>query len=124
MPMLSPRERPLLMIIDGHALVHRSWRAISVRQHLSVGKTGEDITAVFGFANTFLKALQEWTPTHCAVAFDVAAPTFRHKQYADYKAQRPPTPPELKGQFGRIKQMVEASASPYSRSRGTRPTTS
>ena len=108
MPMLSPRERPLLMIIDGHALVHRSWRAISVRQHLSVSKTGEDITAVFGFANTFLKALQEWTPTHCAVAFDVAAPTFRHKQYADYKAQRPPTPPELKGQFGRIKQLVEA----------------
>ena len=96
------------MIIDGHALVHRSWRAISVRQHLSVSKTGEDITAVFGFANTFLKALQEWTPTHCAVAFDVAAPTFRHKQYADYKAQRPPTPPELKGQFGRIKQLVEA----------------
>ena len=108
MSMLSPRERPLLMIIDGHALVHRSWRAISVRQHLSVSKTGEDITAVFGFANTFLKALQEWTPTHCAVAFDVAAPTFRHKQYADYKAQRPPTPPELKGQFGRIKQLVEA----------------
>ena len=107
MSMLSPRERPLLMIIDGHALVHRSWRAISVRQHLSVSKTGEDITAVFGFANTFLKALQEWTPTHCAVAFDVAAPTFRHKQYADYKAQRPPTPPELKGQFGRIKQLVE-----------------
>ncbi len=112
MPMLSPRERPLLMIIDGHALVHRSWRAISVRQHLSVGKTGEDITAVFGFANTFLKALQEWTPTHCAVAFDVAAPTFRHKEFADYKAQRPPTPPELKGQFGRIKQMVEAFGVP------------
>ena len=107
-PMLSPREKPLLMVIDGNALVHRSWRAISVRQHLSVSKTGEDITAVFGFSNTFLKALQEWTPSHCAVAFDVAAPTFRHKQYADYKAQRPPTPPELKGQFGRIKQLVGA----------------
>ena len=107
-PMLSASEKPLLMIIDGHALVHRSWRAISVRQHLSVSKTGEDITAVFGFSNTFLKALHEWTPTHVAIAFDVAAPTFRHRQYSDYKAQRPPTPPELKGQFGRIKQLVEA----------------
>ena len=105
--MLSASEKPLLMIIDGHALVHRSWRAISVRQHLSVSKTGEDITAVFGFSNTFIKALQEWTPTHVAIAFDVAAPTFRHRQYSNYKAQRPPTPPELKGQFGRIKQLVE-----------------
>ena len=106
-PMLKPGEKPLLIIIDGHALVHRSWRAISVRQHLSVSKTGEDITAVFGFSNTFLKALQEWTPTHCAIAFDVAAPTFRHEQYKEYKAQRPPTPPELRTQFGRIKQLME-----------------
>ena len=44
MPMLMPSEKPLLMIIDGHALVHRSWHAISVRQQLSVSKTGEDIT--------------------------------------------------------------------------------
>ena len=118
MPMLSPREKPLLMIIDGHALVHRSWRAISVRQHLSVSRTGEDITAVFGFVNTFLKALQEWTPSHCAVAFDLPTPTFRHEQYPDYKAQRPPTPPELKGQFGRIKQLVEAFRVPIFEAEG------
>ena len=107
-PMLSPGEKPLLMVIDGHALVHRSWHAISVQQHLSTSKTGEDTTAVYGFSNTFLKAIQEWNPTHCAIAFDLPTPTFRHEQYKEYKAQRPPTPPELSHQFGRIKQLMEA----------------
>jgi len=106
--MLLPREKPLLMLIDGHALVHRSWHAISVRQHLSVRKTGEDITAVFGFANTFLKAVQEWTPSHCAIAFDLPTPTFRHLQYHEYKAQRPEAPPELRPQFDRVRQLMQA----------------
>ena len=106
--MLLPGDKPLLMIIDGHAQVHRAWHAISVRQHLSVSKTGEDITAVFGFANAFLKAIQEWNPTHCAIAFDLPAPTFRHRLYEKYKAQRPPSPPELRPQFERVKQLMRA----------------
>ena len=105
-PMLVPRDTPLLMIIDGHALVHRSWHAISVRQRLSVSRTDEDVTAVFGFANTFLKAIQEWSPTHCAITFDLPVPTFRHLKYKEYKAQRPPTPPELRSQFDRIRQLM------------------
>ena len=107
-PMFSPRDRPLLMLMDGHALVHRSWNAIRVRQHLSVSRTGEDITAVFGFSNTFLKAIQEWNPTHCAIAFDLPTPTFRHLMYEDYKAQRPETPAELRAQFQRIKDLMQA----------------
>ena len=112
LPMLLPRERPLLMIIDGHALVHRSWHAISVRQQLTVSKTGEDITAVFGFTNTFLKAIQEWTPSHCAITFDLPAPTFRHLQYEQYKAQRPETPRELRHQFDRVRQLMRAFGVP------------
>ena len=108
MPMSLPREKPLLMVIDGHALVHRAWHGISVRQHLSVGKTGEDITAVFGFTNTFLKAIEEWNPTHCTITFDLPAPTFRHLQFKEYKAQRPETPPELRSQFDRIRQLMRA----------------
>ena len=106
--MLSARERPLLVIIDGHAMVHRSWHAISIRQHLSVSKTGEDVTAVFGFSNTFIKAIEEWAPTHCAIAFDLPTPTFRHLRFPEYKAQRPESPPELRAQFHRIKQLMEA----------------
>ncbi len=107
-PMLFAREKPLLMVIDGHAMVHRSWHAISVQQHLSVGTTGEDITAVFGFTNTFLRAIQDWNPSHCAIAFDLPAPTFRHVQFPEYKAQRPPSPPELRSQFERVKQLMRA----------------
>ena len=107
-PMLLSEDKPLLMLIDGHAMVHRSWHAISVRQHLSVSKTGENITAVFGFTNTFLKAIQEWNPTHCAIVFDLPQPTFRHKQYAEYKAHRPEAPPELRAQFDRIRELMRA----------------
>ncbi len=107
-PMLLSQDKPLLMIIDGHAMVHRSWHAISVRQHLSVSKTGEDITAVFGFTNSFLKAIQEWNPTHCAIAFDLPTPTFRHLRYQAYKAQRPEAPPELRPQFDRIRELMRA----------------
>ena len=96
------------MILDGHALVHRSFRAISVRQNLTVSKTGEDVTGVYGFSNTFLRAIQEWSPTHCAIAFDLPVPTFRHLQYPDYKAHRPETPPELRPQFDRARELMRA----------------
>ena len=106
--LLNAGERPLLMLMDGHALVHRAWHAISVRQHFSVSRTGEDVTAVYGFVNSFLKALQTWQPTHCAIAFDLPAPTFRHRRFEPYKAQRPPAPPELVPQFHRVRQFMEA----------------
>ncbi|MEC9237843.1 MAG: hypothetical protein VYC69_04170, partial [Chloroflexota bacterium] len=52
----APIERePLLMIMDGHAMVHRSFRAISTQRHLTVNATGEDVTGVYGFANVFLR---------------------------------------------------------------------
>ena len=51
---LKERE-PLLMIMDGHAMVHRSYRAISTQRHLTVNATGEDVTGVYGFTNVFLR---------------------------------------------------------------------
>ncbi len=101
-------DRPRLMLMDGHALVHRSWHAISITQQLSTRKTGENTTAVYGFATTFLKALQDWKPTHCAIAFDRDGATFRHLRFEAYKAQRPPSPPELRPQFARVRQLMEA----------------
>jgi len=100
------------MLMDGHAMVHRSFHAISVQRHLSVSATGEDTTGVYGFANVFLRALQEWSPTYCAIAFDTPAPTFRHQQFEQYKAQRPPTPPELRHQFQRVKQLMQSFGVP------------
>ena len=108
----SVEREPLLMIMDGHAMVHRSFRAISTQRHLTVNATGEDVTGVFGFANVFLRALKEWNPAYCAIAFDTSAPTFRHKQFEDYKAQREATPEELRPQFGRVKQLMQSFGVP------------
>ena len=105
MPML--KEKPLLILMDGHALVHRAWHAM-IEQPLNVSSTGEDVRAVYGFLNAFLRSLSDLTPTHCAIAFDLPAPTFRHIEFKEYKAQRPPTPPELRGQFDRVRQLMKA----------------
>ena len=109
---VTVRHEPLLMIMDGHAMVHRSFRAISTQRHLTVNATGEDVTGVFGFTNVFLRALQEWNPAYCAIAFDTSAATFRHKQFEAYKAQREATPEELRPQFGRVKQLMESFGVP------------
>ena len=98
-------RKPLLILFDGNALIHRAFHALPP---LAVTKTGEATGAVYGFATMVLKVLAELKPTHYAVAFDYPAPTFRHKEFAEYKAQRPPIPEDLKSQFHRVHQLVEA----------------
>ncbi len=115
-PKLIDERKPLLMVMDGHAMIHRSFHAI--QQPLSISKTGEDVRAVFGFMNTFLRALQDWEPTHCAVAFDPPGPTFRHKRFDEYKAQRPSTPPELRPQFDRVRDLVKVLEIPNYQAEG------
>ena len=102
-PMLA--EKPLLILMDGHALVHRAWHAI--REPLKVNRTGEEVKGVFGFLNTFLRHLADWRPTHCAIAFDMPGPTFRHREFSEYKAHRPPTPPELRPQFDHVRRFMD-----------------
>ncbi|MBN1862931.1 MAG: DNA polymerase I [Dehalococcoidales bacterium] len=98
-------KKPLLMLFDGNALLHRAFHALPP---LTVRKTGETVGAVYGFALMLLKALSELNPSHCAVAFDLKAPTFRHQLFRDYKAHRPPTPDELVNQLGRVRELVSA----------------
>ncbi|MBI4186437.1 MAG: DNA polymerase I [Chloroflexi bacterium] len=98
-------EKPLLVLFDGNALVHRAYHALPP---LTVSKTGEMVSAVYGFAVMLLKALSELKPTHYAIAFDRPVPTFRHQLFEQYKAQRPKMPDELANQLGRVRQLVEA----------------
>ncbi len=98
-------KKPLLVLFDGNAIIHRAYHALPP---LTVSKTGELVSAVYGFAQILLKSLSELKPTHYAFTFDKKAPTFRHKLFDQYKAHRPPTPPELVNQIGRVKQLVEA----------------
>jgi len=102
---VAKEERPLLLLFDGNALVHRAFHALPP---LTQPKTGELVNAVYGFASTLLKVFADFKPTHWAVAFDRPTPTFRHAMFEEYKAQRPATPEELKSQIKKVHQLVEA----------------
>jgi DNA polymerase-1 len=98
-------DKPLLLLFDGNALVHRAFHALPP---LTQPKTGELVNAVYGFASTLLKVFADFKPTHWAVAFDRPTPTFRHEMFEEYKAQRPATPEELRSQIKKVHQLVEA----------------
>jgi DNA polymerase I len=96
---------PRLVLLDGHGIIHRAYWA-QRDNPLSVRKTGEVVTAVYGFANTLLKVLGELKPTHIAVTMDRAGPTFRHVMDETYKAHRPAIPADLLSQFGRVEELI------------------
>jgi DNA polymerase-1 len=102
---MAKEEKPLLLLFDGNALVHRAFHALPP---LTQPRTGELVNAVYGFASTLLKVFADFKPTHWAVAFDRPTPTFRHEMFEEYKAQRPAMPEELKGQIKKVHRLVEA----------------
>ena len=106
----STKPKFSMMLIDGHAMVYRAWHAI--QQPLTLSTTGEDVRAVFGFLNIFFKSLDEWQPKYCAIAFDMKGPTFRHKIYEHYKANRPKMPVELRPQFNHVRNILESFSIP------------
>jgi DNA polymerase-1 len=110
-------EKPRLVLFDGNAIVHRAYHAFGATRYrqatpLTVSKTGEVVSAVYGFVLMLLKVLSELKPAYCAIAFDKKGPTFRHQLFDQYKAHRPPTPDELVTQIDRVKQLVAAFGIP------------
>jgi DNA polymerase-1 len=102
-------KRKTLVLIDGHAIIHRAFHAVP--EDLATSK-GEVVNATFGFTSILIKALTDIKPDYIAVAFDRPAPTFRHQQYVEYKAHRPTMPDIMRPQFGRIREVVEAFGIP------------
>ncbi len=98
----SPKNRYLL--IDGNALIHRGYHAVPP---LST-KDGEHTNAVYGFTMILLRAIKDLKPTHIACSFDLAGPTFRHKEFESYKATRVKGDQELYDQFPRVKEVVRS----------------
>jgi DNA polymerase-1 len=98
-------KRKKLVLIDGHAIIHRAFHAVP--EDLSTS-SGEPVNATFGFTSMLMKALLEEKPDYIAVTFDRPSPTFRHEQYAQYKAHRPTLPDNMRPQFGRIREVVQA----------------
>lgn len=103
-----PAARPKIVLIDAHALIHRAFHAIP----FLATKDGELTNAVYGFTSTVLSVLKELKPEYIAVSFDLPEPTFRHKVYKDYKATRQKAPDELRSQFGRVYDVVNALGMP------------
>ncbi|MFC1662585.1 DNA polymerase I [Patescibacteria group bacterium] len=101
-------KRKKLVIIDGNAIIHRSFHAMPPL----TTKKGELVNAVFGFTTTLLKAIKDLKPDYITVTFDVSGPTFRHKEYKEYKATRVKAPQELYDQIGRVHEIVEALSIP------------
>ena len=91
-----------LVLIDGNSLLNRAFYATPV----FTTKDGLPTNGVFGFVKLILKILSDKKPTHMAVAFDLRAPTFRHKMYADYKAGRKPMPDDLAAQLPVLKDVL------------------
>ena len=102
-----------LFLIDGSAQVYRAHFAF-IRNPLRT-RQGEVTSVVYGFLNVLVQLLQKESPTHLAIVFDTAEPTFRHKAYADYKATRQKMPDELGEQLGRLDQVLDASEIPVLR---------
>ncbi|MBE5744597.1 MAG: DNA polymerase I [Clostridiales bacterium] len=91
-----------LVLIDGNSLINRAFYATPV----FTTKSGTPTNGVFGFIKLMLKIIADKKPTHFAVAFDLHAPTFRHKLYADYKAGRKSMPEELAIQMPILKEVL------------------
>ena len=97
-----------LVLIDSNSLIYRAFFAVPP---LTTTK-GELANATFGFASILLKSLEQTSPQHIAAAFDLPVPTFRHERDATYKATRAPMPDDLRPQFERCKQLLEAFGIP------------
>lgn len=97
------------LIIDGNSLFYRAYHALPPLSD----KTGLNANAVFGFSNMLLKAISEVKPEYIACAFDTAAPTFRHIEFEQYKAQRPEPPSDLYPQLPKLKKVLDAFGISY-----------
>ena len=91
------------VIIDGNSLMHRAFHALPPLSNAD----GVYTNAVFGFLSMLFKVVGDEQPRYLAVAFDLHGPTFRHKDYSEYKADRKPTAPELRPQFDLVRECLE-----------------
>lgn len=93
-----------LVIIDGHAILHRAFHALPPLTN----RHGEPINAVYGLTSMLLRVIQDFKPTYLAVCFDEKEKTFRHEALESYQAQRPKMADELSSQIEKAKDVVKA----------------
>lgn len=104
----SREKQPMksLFLVDGSALVHRAFHAFQGRARLTT--RGKDVGMLYGFLNSLLSVIRREKPDRLGVAFDTSAPTFRHKLYEAYKANRPPMDEALREQIPILYELLQA----------------
>lgn len=93
-----------ILLIDGSSMIFRAFYAI--RDLTTID--GIHTNGVYGFLSMYYKMIDEYNPDYILVAFDRSGPTFREKDYKDYKANRQETPSELSAQFGILKDVLDS----------------
>lgn len=97
-------ESGKLVLIDGHSILNRAFYGLPELTNAQ----GLHTNAIYGFLNIMFRILEEEQPDYLAVAFDVHAPTFRHRMYEAYKGTRKPMPEELREQVPVMKDVLKA----------------
>jgi DNA polymerase I len=98
-------EEKKLFLLDAFALVFRAY--YSLVRSPRITSAGRNTNAQFGFTNTLVELINNQKPTHIAVCFDTAAPTERHTNFADYKANRQETPEDIRSAVPDIKKIIK-----------------
>lgn len=93
-----------IVLVDGHSILNRAFYGIPELTNAA----GVHTNAVYGFLNILFKILDEEKPDYLTVAFDLKAPTFRHKMFDNYKGTRKPMPEELREQVPLIQEVLKA----------------
>ena len=96
-----------VVLVDGMSVIFRSYYGWQSRGNPLLDSKGDDISVLYSVAHAVLAVLELDTVTHAAVCLDAKGKTFRHEMFADYKANRPPTPPEIKAAIPRVITMLE-----------------
>lgn len=97
-----------IVLIDGHSIINRAFYGVPDLTNAE----GLHTNGIYGFLNIMFRILDEEKPEYLAVAFDLKAPTFRHKMYDAYKGTRKPMPEELREQVPVLKELLAAHGYP------------
>jgi DNA polymerase I len=104
-----------LILIDGNALVHRAFHALPPTM---TSPKGVPTNAVFGFTSIIIRMIKDLRPDYMVATFDLAGPTIRHEEFAEYKSHRVKAPDELYAQIPLIKEVVKAVGIPIYEKQG------
>ncbi|WP_100628782.1 DNA polymerase I [Algoriphagus formosus] len=103
---MTQKQAHKLFLLDAMALIYRAHFAFS--KNPRINSKGLNTGVMLGFTNTLLEVLNKEKPTHIAVAFDTSAPTFRHEQFVEYKANRQEQPEDITVSIPWVKEIVKA----------------